>query len=197
VQKRIFLDDVFSGRRMMMKKVLITLLVLGIASVANADLMLGMDGAPISGDIDVSDVVQVMGEEPVPAQANLYVAGFGDVFVTGATLIYDYGLSEAQLGDDYAAFLGYPNKQALLDDFEAFGLTDISDILAVTFASTSVPQEPLTGLLVDGITLSGTGGTLDLIDADTFTTLQSVTVVPEPMTIALLGLGGLFLRRRK
>ena len=53
-------------------------------------------------------------------------------------------------------------------------------------------------LVVDGTIAEETVIRLDLTDATwTGQSYLDVTVVPEPMTIALLGLGGLFLRRRK
>ena len=46
----------------------------------------------------------------------------------------------------------------------------------------------------DGVVITGTSGTVTLKeDNGTITTFE----VPEPMTMGLLGLGGLFLRRRK
>ena len=56
------------------------------------------------------------------------------------------------------------------------------------------------GLYLDGIT-SNVGNTVKLyavtIDWELGSLKDTVTLVPEPMTLALLGLGGLFLRRRK
>jgi len=180
----------------MMKKVLITLLVLGLASAANAGLILGVDGVAANVEITANDVVQVLGESPVPANAALYVAAFGDVKLTGASLVYGGNLSSVSLLEAYAGEIGYANGAALLADFESFGLTGISDLVAVTLADGSATPAPLTGLLVDGITLTGEDGRIDLLD-DTLAAISTTTVVPEPMTIALLGLGGLFLRRRK
>jgi hypothetical protein len=53
-------------------------------------------------------------------------------------------------------------------------------------------------LSIIGGATSGTV-TLEFYDSDYETVLhtQSINVTPEPMTVALLGLGGLFLRRRK
>lgn len=48
-----------------------------------------------------------------------------------------------------------------------------------------------------GAPWGGSNMTLKLNAVDTPLTGLAVTVVPEPMTVALLGLGGLFIRRRK
>ncbi len=180
-----------------MKKVLITLLVLGLASFANAGMILGVGGEPAPAEIMASDVVQVWGVDTVPNSASLVVGGFGDVTITGASLVYGGSLGEVQTAAEYAAFLGYADADALLADFEAFGLTGINDLLSITLADGAVPPASLAGLMVDDITLGDGLGELQLIDGTTFEVLQSANVVPEPMTIALLGLGGLFLRRRK
>jgi hypothetical protein len=186
----------FSGRRMMMKKVLITLLVLGLASAANAGLILGANGEAAGPEIDVMDVVQVWGVDPVPANAAVYLAVYGNLSIDGGSVAYAGNLSSYQNLEEYALAIGYPDGAALLADFEAFGLTGIVDLGAATLADGSATPAPLTGLLIDGITMAGEGGRIDLLD-DALGVMDSVTVVPEPMTIALLGLGGLFLRRRK
>jgi hypothetical protein len=181
---------------MMMKKVLVTLLVLGLASAANAGLVLGVGGADAPAEIDVSDVVQIVGVDTVPANAALYVAVYGDLSIDGGSLVYSGNLSSYDNLEAYAAAIGYPDGPSLLADFDSFGLSGIVDLSAATLADGSATPAPLTGVLVDGITMTGEGGRLDLVD-DALSTIDSVTVIPEPMTIALLGLGGLFLRRRK
>ena len=179
-----------------MKKVLITLLVLGLASAANAGLMLGVGGADAPAEIELTDIVQVIGVEPVPGNAGIYLAVYGDLSISGGSVAYAGNLSSYQDLEDYAVAIGYADGPALLADFAAFGLTGIVDLSAATLADGSATPAPLTGLLIDGITMAGTGGQIDLLD-EGLATMDSVAVIPEPMTIALLGLGGLFLRRRK
>jgi len=71
-----------------------------------------------------------------------------------------------------------------------FSMTPTGDVWSITFdvAATAVPG--------DIITISHSAGTYNNNATGVFAT-QTLNVIPEPMTLALLGLGGLFLRRRK
>jgi len=71
-----------------------------------------------------------------------------------------------------------------------FGTTPTGDIITITF---DVAAAALYG---DVITIAHTSGSLNNAFSGVVAT-QTLNVVPEPMTLALLGLGGLFLRRRK
>jgi len=167
----------------MMKKLLILMLVLGLASSASA-LVVTLDPS---------------GDQPLGA-------GLYDVYVVSDsdTANYEYlvGLTDSTYGSitsvtalskagqdvivaSYGDGMGY---------FDVFGIEslDMSDPfdsilagnqfqIAVTYTGAAVGED-LTLLLMDG----------------NLTTLDSTTFqIPEPMTIALLGLGGLFLLRRR
>jgi hypothetical protein len=81
---------------------------------------------------------------------------------------------------------------------------DITDILEFEIKDTSPPITLPLGRVIDGLVLHCESYepigdvTLTLFDVD-LNVLDSQVIhqVPEPMTLALLGLGGLFLRRRK
>lgn len=72
-----------------------------------------------------------------------------------------------------------------------------------TFTVSSLdPANPIVAgdhIQVNIVGISEGSSVLGLYDSDGVTLLDSATVnvIPEPMTIALLGLGGLFLRRRR
>ena len=175
---------------------LLLLLLLATGPAANAGLMFGIGGEESPPGISASDVVQVIGVDPVPANAALYIASYGDLSISGGSLVYGGNLSIYQDLEDYATAIGYADGPALLADFEAFGLTGIVDLSAATLADGSATPAPLTGVLIDGITTAGTGGQLDLLD-ETLSVMDTViTGIPEPMTLTLLGLGALLLRRR-
>ena len=193
-----------------MKKILVLVCVLCAVSTANAGLRLDIEGAVIPGGsslkMNVGDVItlQVVGESPVPVNAALYIGVFGDaVSIDGHTMVYGGNLSSYLDLDDAVISFGYDSTDDMLEEFAAYGLEGITDISVITLADGSANPAPLTGLLVGDIILTadkiGTSN-IQLLDQDlaTIGTIAwGIQVVPEPMTIAFLGLGGLFLRRRK
>jgi outer membrane lipoprotein-sorting protein len=173
----------------MMKKLLVLLIILVLASVANAAMSLSIDGVnPSDGTEDIEDL-----------------GGTVTVYVLDSTggSSYTYYLDMLKVAGGGKATMAYPSVYT-----EAGDLAEVSGDYSTTtlydyelFAGDS-GGNVLTGRHFSSvITESGSVGdtfNVELIDYGV-ATLDTITftIVPEPMTIALLGLGGLFLRRRK
>ena len=178
-----------------MKKLLILVMVLGVASMANATLQISVAGDqnPVDSEITVlpseettldiwtdADIVQGVGEgyyfltaDPLKAT----VSG-GVSLWAGDVIHYGTGASAYVAGEGPWGGIALVNASLI----------------------------PAGSTLVDEILFhceSEEDAVVDLYfttDFATFNLVDSVTIhqmIPEPMTMALLGLGGLFLRRRK
>jgi len=186
-----------------MRKLLVLMLVLGIASVASAQLTLSVNGVDDPEDSTITmttsetATIDIYGDGTYPDPGYTFILGIdltstgsGSLDITNAVILYAGNTTSiGEVDNEEAAtdFFGIENP------FIEIELTDL----------VSPPAEPLklTGKLVDLIkfTCDGVGDViLILYDADGVEMdRQTIHQIPEPMTIALLGLGGLFLRRRK
>ena len=166
-----------------MRKSLVLILVLGMATTASA-VIVEVNGQ--TGEVlvlpDTFATVTVIGE---------------DAANTLGYLIVDVGGSGALSNPEVLAIAGNKAGAEAYNDEPDWGLG-----FMLTVASTSVPTdvEPGTqfslsyhysGQLARPTTISL------YMDPEYEVPAAQVSIIPEPMTVVLLGLGGLFLRRRK
>ena len=196
-----------------MKKLLVLMLVLGMASVANAALMLSINGDTVADSITLEPsqtfTIDVYNDYALMAGAGLDIIVTGDAEISGWSYINPV---LQQLNETMAFELAWTWQSAiesdkllrvsggvltyntvgpytLLDDIE-FHCTGpgLVTVTLVTYSSIDVWHGPV-GDPVEIQTLIAPDVLLD--------TITITPGIPEPMTVLLLGLGGLFLRRRK
>jgi len=175
----------------MIKKTLVVLAVLMTTTVTNAKLILNLNEAgntiTISGD----------GATPPPVAAYLFVEGPGSI--AGGNIVCPGSLSTYDDLEAIATALCI-SPQDTLDAFRAFiSKPNLADLSLITLADGSIPPAPLQGTLVEDIWLTVTGPVVLTLVSDDFMTVFDIKYVaaPEPLSVVLLGLGGLFLRRRR
>jgi hypothetical protein len=174
-----------------MKKLLVLMLVLGLASTANAYIELRIGGSPAPGTLDVvaGDTAAIQVYDDNTTQNGyvgyIIVESGGDGVLNNAVVEASAGSSgDASAYSYYGWGAGYTlTAMSITGDIAA------GHHFTITYDAAGLSE--------------GDSAVISLWDGRTTPTAYSevgsmnINIVPEPITIALLGLGGLFLRRRK
>jgi hypothetical protein len=198
----------------MMKKLLALLLVFGMASVANAGLWLSVgdsaDPPPASQIVLYpSDTIEITIWSDIPFEVWMPMENQPTPYILTLGLVDDTALGNTDGGVVAPQFNSgkYTEFPELVQSFRDYlGMPTIVDVAQAEIIHTN-PDDVITttGKVVSQIIFHcdsdlGDGEvTILLVDAVSFETLSSLTIhqIPEPMTVALLGLGSLFMLRRR
>ena len=159
----------------MMKKLLIFMLVLGMASVAGATLTFNL----------ASDSPTATFDGVIEFEQTIYL-----FIASDAPIAIDLG----------AAAPSMAMYQGTVADFQGFGVPIPTEYSYGEgwIMGAAAGEDYLTGTYLIGVGAVGDsvlGGWFDEVGG--YGELGGGTLIPEPMTVLLLGLGGLFLRRRR
>ena len=187
-----------------MKKVLVLMLMLALATMANATLKISVDGEVDTPDTELEMIISehavidvtASNAQPAALALMLFVEGPGALSITASSWILDYY-------DEYDEVLADITEDPSAQGYLIGEGYSPGSIIYIEIAKAELPIPDLPdGKIVDLLDFHCTGlgdATIILFDASAAQELdrQVIHQIPEPATIALLGLGGLLLRRRK
>ena len=176
-----------------MKKFVVLMLVFGMASLASATLQISIDGMPTPDPVD-SEITIGPSDELI-----LDIYTDADIIDADGSIVWVLNAVGPGTISGGAAVYSAPDTAVNLSG--PFPLGGIFGNVTVFEPGVSIPA---TSILYDQIIFHCMGPEDVIINLDLYVgstkvgTADTVTIhQPEPMTMALLGLGGLFLRRRK
>jgi hypothetical protein len=166
----------------MMRKILVLILVLGLASAANAMLITVDEQEGDSFEVDIKSTITVVSEDASSWLGYIIIEEGGAGSLENAVKLDAAG--------DIGAFSAY-TEAGWGTGFELTASMSPAGVPALAAGSQ---------FSFDYLGSIGDTATISLFLDPEFTTpvaSVNVTVVPEPMTVLLLSLGALFLRRRR
>jgi len=185
-----------------MKKLLVLALVLSMATMANAALVLSVGGATDVTEITIMPI-DTISLDIATLDAIPYLSGSYAAIVAGPLATIDLQSGLTVVADSGCTL----EHSAPVSEFVT-GLPEGTDGMGVNAFAMDMTAGIVAGTtLFDSIIMhcGGPGDTMILLLQlnDSFEVVGIMDqvivhqIVPEPMTLGLLGLGGLFLRRRK
>jgi len=196
-----------------MRKLLVLLVVLAIAPIASAAQVWSLSGNSGPGAMDVlagDVIVATLDLSGGDTSIGLNIGAITDQGAGGSmddsdinagfTTGRETGMTETEFQAKYSMASGIAASAAIwLAGTDTGGGTYSSDIITLdyTVSSTAVNGSTVTIKAVPFAAIGILSSTININGSDVAMCDLVLNVVPEPITIALLGLGGLFLRHRK